>query len=71
MPIKPNLNPDKYRKTFAKVFYVNSDNIEDKLNEWLSENEQEFEIVDIKLSSCYFRDCQTKTIVLILYKKTE
>ena len=31
MPIKPNLNPEKYRKTFAKVFYVNSDNIEDKL----------------------------------------
>ena len=62
-------DPDRYRITFAKVIYANSSDVEKELNKWLEENEQVYEIVDIKLSSCYFRDCQTKTIVLILYKK--
>lgn len=69
MSINPNLDPDKYRITFAKVLYVNSEDLEKELNEWLSDNEYDFEITDIKLSSCYFRDCQTKSVVLIMYRK--
>lgn len=57
-----------YRTTFAKVIYVNSEDVEKEMNQWLAENEKKVEIVDIKLTSCYFRDLQTKTIVLILYK---
>ena len=71
MSIKPNLDPFKYRTTIAKVLYVNSEDLEIELNKWLSENEDDFEITDIKLSSCYFRDCQTKSVVVILYKKKE
>lgn len=62
-------DPDRYRITFAKVIYANSSDVEKELNQWLEENEQVYEIIDIKLSSCYFRDCQTKTTILILYKK--
>ena len=59
----------KYRTTFAKVIYANSSDVEKELNQWLKENENDYEIVDIKLSSCHFRDLQTKTIVLILYRR--
>lgn len=59
----------KYRTTFVKEIYVNSGDVEKELNQWLEENEEKVEVVDIKVSSCYFRDLQTKTIVLIFYRK--
>ena len=61
--------PDKCQVTFAKVLYVNSEDLQEELNNWLAENENVCEVKDIKLSSCYFRDCQTKSVVVILYKK--
>ena len=60
-------SPQK-QKNLVKVFYENSEEIQVEVNKWLKENENDCEIVDIKLSSCQFRDCQTKTIVLIHYK---
>ena len=59
----------KYRTTFVKEIYVNSGDVEKELNQWLEENEEKVEVVDIKISSCYFRDLQTKTIVVIFYRK--
>jgi len=58
-----------YQTTFVKEIYVNSEDVEEELNQWLSLNEEDYEIVDIKVSSCHFRDLQTKTIVLIFYRK--
>lgn len=58
--------------TFVKMFYVNSEDVkenEEMLNQWLKEHEKVYEIVNINLSSCYYRDLQTKTTILILYKK--
>ena len=59
----------KYRTTFVKEIYVNSGDVEKELNQWLEENEEKVEVVDLKISSCYFRDLQTKTIVVIFYRK--
>ena len=58
----------KYRTNFVAVLYVdvNNEDFEDKVNQWLQEKEDLFDIVDIKLS-----ECQNKTIVLIHYKKKE
>lgn len=60
----------KYRQTtFVKEICVNSEDVEEELNQWLRLNEEEFEILDIKVSSCHYRNLQTKTIVLIFYRK--
>lgn len=70
MAVSQGKNPQKsYQTTFVKEFFVNSEDVEKELNQWLKDNEENYEIVDIKISSCYFRDCQTKTIVLILYRE--
>jgi 5'(3')-deoxyribonucleotidase len=58
-----------HQTTFVKEIYVNSEDVEEELNQWLRLNEEEYEIVDIKVSSCHYRDLQTKTIVLIFYRK--
>ena len=58
-----------HQTTFVKEIYVNSEDVEKELNQWLKFNEEEYEIVDIKVSSCHFRDLQTKTIVLIFYRE--
>lgn len=55
----------------AKVIHANSEDVEEMLNDWLRKNEDDFDIVDIQMSSCHFRDLQTKTTILILYKKKE
>ena len=59
---------EKYRTNFVVVLYVNVNNedIEVKVNQWLKDNENLFDVVDIKLS-----ECQNKTVVLIHYRKKE
>ena len=59
----------RHQTTFVKEIYVNSADVEKELNRWLEDNEEDYEIMDIKVSSCHFRDLQTKTIVLIFYRK--
>ena len=59
----------RHQTTFVKEIYVNSADVEKELNRWLEDNEEDYEILDIKVSSCHFRDLQTKTIVLIFYRK--
>ena len=73
MPVlgKKPVPVSRYQATFVKELYVNSEDVETELNQWLKDNEENFEIMDIKISSCYFRDCQTKTIVLIFYRETD
>ena len=57
----------KYSTNFVRVLYVdvNEEDIEDKVNQCLKDND-DFDVVDIKLSKC-----QTKTVVLIRFKKKE
>lgn len=72
MAVSKGSNPQKsYQTTFVKEIYVNSEDVEKELNQWLKDNETDCEITDIKVSSCYFRNLQTKTIVLVFYKKKE
>ena len=53
----------------VKEFYGNSGNLEDVINKWLDENGLvKDDIIDIKMSSCQYREGQTKTTVLIIYK---
>ncbi len=53
----------------VKEFYGNSGNLEDVINKWLEEScVEEDEIIDIKMSSCQYRENQTKTTVLVIYK---
>lgn len=53
----------------VKEFYGNSGHLEDVINNWLEDNcLEEDEIIDIKMSSCQYRDSLTKTTVLIIYK---
>ena len=59
----------RHQTTFVKEIYVNSADVEKELYRWLEDNEEDYEIMDIKVSSCHFRDLQTKTIVLIFYRK--
>ena len=66
---KKPVSVSRYQTTFVKEIYVNSEDVEKELNRWLKDNEDDYEIVDIKVSSCHFRDLQTKTIVLIFYRK--
>lgn len=67
--ISGRCRPTRHQTTFVKEIYVNSEDVEEELNKWLRLNEEENEIVDIKVSSCHYRDLQTKTIVLIFYRK--
>ena len=62
-----NKRTDKYRKTFVKVFQSDIKNIQDELNSWIKENEEDFEIVDIKLSS----DCQSKAVAMVVFRHVE
>ncbi len=72
MAVSQGKNPQKsYQTTFVKEIYVNSEDLEKELNQWLKDNEDNYNIMDIKISSCYFRNCQTKSVVVILYKKKE
>ena len=66
---KKPVSVSRYQTTFVKEIYVNSEEVENELNQWLKDNEEDYEILDIKVSSCHFRDLQTKTIVLIFYRK--
>ena len=66
---KKPVSASRYQTTFVKEIYVNSEEVENELNQWLKDNEEDYEILDIKVSSCHFRDLQTKTIVLIFYRK--
>ena len=69
MAVSQGKNPQKsYQTTFVKEIYVKSEDVEKELNQWLKDNEDNCEIKDIKISSCYFKENQTKTIVLIFYR---
>ena len=65
---KKPVSASRYQTTFVKEIYVNSEDVEEELNQWLRLNEEEYEIVDIKVSSCHYRNMQTKTLVLIFYR---
>ena len=65
---KKPVSASPYQTTFVKEIYVNSEDVEEELNQWLRLNEEEYEIVDIKVSSCHYRDMQPKTLVLIFYR---
>lgn len=52
----------------VKEFFGNSGQLDSAINKWLEENEYEYDFIDIKLASCQFRDSQTKTTALVLYK---
>lgn len=51
----------------VKEFFGNSGQLDSAINKWLEDNEDEYDFVDIKLASCQYRDCQTKTTALVLY----
>lgn len=50
----------KYQKTFVKVFRGSIENIEKEINDWIMNNEDKCEIVDIKFTS----DCQANAVVM-------
>lgn len=53
----------------VKEFNGNSGHLDDDINKWLEENCFKVdEIIDIKMSTCQYREGQTKTTVLIIYK---
>lgn len=56
-----------YTTNFVRVLYfnVNDEDIEDKVNHCIAENDDS-DVVEIKLS-----ECQTKTIVLIHFRRKE
>ena len=55
-------------RTHVHEIYVNSEDVGKELDAWLNENEFDYDILDIKVSSCHYRDMQTKTLVLIFYR---
>ena len=52
----------------VKEFNGNSGHLEEEINKWLEENCFEVEIIDIKMSTCQYREGQTKTTALVIYK---
>lgn len=59
---------DKTR-THVQELFVNSEDVGKELDDWYYEHEPEYEILDVKISSCFYREMQPKTIVLIFYRK--
>ena len=55
-------------RTHVHEIYVNSEDVGKELDAWLNENEFDYDILDIKVSSCHYRNMQTKTLVLIFYR---
>ena len=55
-------------RTHVHEIYVNSEDVGKELDAWLYENEFDYDILDIRVSSCHYRDMQTKTLVLIFYR---
>ena len=55
-------------RTHVHEIYVNSEDVGKELDAWLNENEFDYDILDIKVSSCHYRDMQPKTLVLIFYR---
>lgn len=54
----------KYQKSFVKVFHVNYEDMEKELNDWVKNNEEKYEIVDINFSI----DCQDRVVVMVVCK---
>ena len=52
------------QKTFVKVFHVNTEDLENELNEWIRAIEKYHEIIDIEISSS-----QDKTVAIVLYRE--
>lgn len=53
----------------VKEFNGNSGHLEEVINKWLEENCFEVDkIIDIKMSTCQYREGQTKTTALVIYK---
>jgi len=50
---------------------VNSEEVGEILDAWYNENEYKYEILDVKISSCYLGEKQSKTVVLIFYRIKE
>ncbi|MBQ2187879.1 MAG: hypothetical protein II401_04910 [Bacteroidales bacterium] len=65
----------KYQRTRTHVheLFVNSENVGEELDNWYYQHESEYDILDIKISSCYVGENHAKTVVLIFYryKQTE
>ena len=60
-------------RTHVHEIYVNSEEVGEALDEWYNENEYKYEVLDVKISSCYSGENLAKTVVLIFYryKQTE
>jgi len=64
------ISSGKYHRTRTHVheLFVNSEDVGKELDAWYYEHEPEYEILDVKISSCYFGENQAKTVVLIFYR---
>lgn len=67
------ISTGKHQKDRTHVYeiYVNSEEVGEILDAWYNENEYKYEILDVKISSCYFGEKQSKTVVLIFYRIKE
>lgn len=57
---------NRKQKLFVKVFYVNPEDLEEELNDWLNIKGKYYEVIDIELSSS-----QSKSVLLILYRELD
>lgn len=59
-----------YEKTRTHIheLFVNSEEVGKILDDWYYEHEPEYEILDVKISSCCIGENQAKTVVLIFYR---
>lgn len=54
----------KKEKYSVKVFYVNTEDLEKELNDWLDTLDKYHELIDVKLSSC-----QNKSVAMAIIRE--
>lgn len=64
MAVTKGNNEYKYQETFVKLFHFSIEDMEKELNDWIKNNEEKNEIVDIKFTS----DCQANAMVMVVCK---
>lgn len=68
--VTQGISSGAYEKTRTHVheLFVNSEDVGRELDDWYYEHEPEYDILDVKISSCFYREMQPKTLVLIFYR---